>query len=124
MDSSDPAEVMALASKLVALAREQFDALERGTSGQFQWLVLRRQEVTERIRCWSAGGGVLTAEEQAIADDLRAELAEVDAAMEEKARASLIEVKRSLIALRRSSKALTAYLTRGPGVPSYVDKRR
>ena len=122
LPSSEPA--LALANKLLAFAREQESALDRSATTQFDWLVLRRAEVTSKLEAVVASGVQLEAEESSVVAALKEDLAAVDRRMEKRVQGMLRQAQDVQTALRRSRRGLSGYLHEAPRVPSFVDKRR
>jgi hypothetical protein len=120
----DVTALLRLAAKLVGLAREQSDALTRGSTGQFDWLVLRRDEVTAQLQQLSASAPPL--DEVAIRrlQRLQQELRQVDAETQAFLQGRLAQVKTARNAVRRFHRAVSPYVTAGTRVPSFVDRTR
>jgi len=116
------APVLPLASKLVALAKEQQEALVRGTTGQFDWLALRRDEVTAQLQQLATAAPLLAAEHATEIERLRHELQRIDGESQTFIREQLNQVRTTRGAVRRFQRAVSPYLTAGPRVPSFVDK--
>ena len=103
------------------LSREQLDALKRDAMSQYDWLVLRRQEVVDQL---PRSVPPESAPPQQIAAQLEAAhaaLAAIDREMEELIVARMTEIRKALAALRRSRRALQGYRDRAQPPSTYVD---
>jgi len=117
-------KVLPLAKKLVGLAKEQRNALELGAGEQFDWIALRRDEVTERLSRLLAANTPVSPTEAATLGQLRAELLAVDGAMEAQLRAKIAEVSGRKRVFRRGRKAVGAYLAQGSDRSGLFDQRQ
>ena len=118
------ARALDLARKMVALAREQRDALQRaGANSQFDWLRLRRDEVTAALQA-SSPGLYLDGEARDEVERLRQELLALDADMEAGLLERMSQVQHARAEVRRSTRAARSYLTPGPRRPSFIDQKR
>jgi hypothetical protein len=113
---------LALSQKLLGLAQAQLEALQRDAQSQFEWLVLRRNLVTDRIQAIVASGRRLRPAEAAAVASVKDQLAQVDRAMEAHVRARLDEVRRKQAALARRRKAVSPYLSFATRRPAFIDK--
>ncbi|MBV8086798.1 MAG: hypothetical protein JO247_18490 [Chloroflexi bacterium] len=116
------AKVLELAQRIVLLAREQKDALERGATSQFELLSQRRESATIELQTLAQGGYAVddgTAERVA---GLQRELAGVDEAMQTFVVENMKKLRAAGNAVKRFHRTVNPYLTAGPRVPSFVDK--
>lgn len=118
-----PNSPLVVARKLVAIAGEQRDALQRGATTQFDWLTLRRAELTEQLQAFRVEPSE-TGDEAADFARLRDELASIDSTMEQTLRVRMAQANQGLGQLRRFQKAVAPYFQSGPRVPTFVDKTR
>jgi hypothetical protein len=110
----DTEAVLPLAEKLVDLAHEQQNALVIGAREQFNWIALRRDEVTDRLSALVAAGICLKGSDAEQLGRLRGQLLEVDQAMQSQLVGELrkaASVRRKFV---RSRKAVGSYLQAGP----------
>src|SRR5438552_3027103 len=105
--ATDPQEVLSLAEKLVGLAREQLDCLTRGSMEQYQWLVLRRDEVMATLTRAAGHGVELTPDEFQRVEGLRDELAKADQGMEVYVTGRLQAINQQGVGLKKSRKLLS-----------------
>jgi hypothetical protein len=113
---------LALARKLVGLAAEQKDALDRGAAAQFDWLSLRREEVTARLVAIAQAGAQATAAEAAHIGKLQRKLAQLDAGMQVELRRRMAAAREARGQVRRFKKAVAPYYQAGPRVPTFIDQ--
>ena len=118
------AAAMELARKMIGLAKEQRDALARAAVSQFDWLVLRRQELTDQLPRQVAPGSVPPEPVQRELAALAAELAELDKEMAGLVKGRMNEIRAGQAAIRRTERALSGYLDRGPRPSTFVDRKR
>ncbi len=121
--TSEQASALKLATKLVGFAHAQLDALRRDASGQFDWLVLRRDGVTSELQSLMAAGVRLEGDDARRVDALRQELQEADVAMVEHVQQRMRDVAAARSALGKQRKVMGPYLMAGSRAPSFVDRR-
>ncbi|MDE3074563.1 MAG: hypothetical protein KGJ86_03970 [Chloroflexota bacterium] len=123
-DRQDVVAGLEMARKLVGLAREQRDALQRGSDAQFSWLVLRRQEVTDQLPRLILPGSDLPAEFRREIAALKAELGQLDGDMRSIINERLSRLRQARAALRRTERALAGYRQkRGPRA-AFIDQKQ
>lgn len=116
-------EPLPLATKLVALAREQLSALDRGANEQYEWICLRRNEVTERLSRLVAASIEVSPDDAAAIAALREELLKVDAELMDRLTAARSDAALRQRRFLKTRKAIGSYLTLG--APRAVfDKRQ
>jgi DNA gyrase/topoisomerase IV subunit A len=115
--------VVPLARKLVALAKEQQHALELGAREQFDWIAVRRDDVTERLSKLLAAEVQVTAQEADELQELRGQLLAIDASMEGRLSAQMEALSAERRSFSKARKALGAYLA-SPRRRAVVDKRQ
>ncbi|HEX6512486.1 MAG TPA: hypothetical protein VF157_09325 [Chloroflexota bacterium] len=116
-------EVLPLARKLVGLATEQHRALEFGTKEQFDWITLRRDEVTQRLSRLLAAHVQVSPEESAALQQLRTDLLAVDDAIQTRLKRQRAEADKRRRGFSRTRKAVGSYVSLGPRQSSFLDKQ-
>lgn len=114
---------MDLVLELIAVAREQRDALRRHSQPDFEALASRRVELTASLHRLSTAVA-LSPRQAAAIERRRQELARLDAEMQSMLQSRMAAIQQSLAGLRRSKKAVDSYATLGSRVPSFIDKKR
>jgi hypothetical protein len=116
-------EPLPLARKLVALAREQQHAFEIGAREQFDWITLRRTEVTERLSRLVAASVLVSDADAAVIAGLRDELGEVDEGLITRLDAARRAASTRQRTFLKARKSIDSYLTLGPR-HGFFDKRQ
>jgi hypothetical protein len=116
--------LLLLARKLVGLAQEQQRALEIGAGEQFDWITLRRDDVTARLSSLLASGVVVSAEDSAALIQLREDLLATDAGTEKRLLALREETATQRRNFGRNKKALSSYLQVGPRRTGFLDQQQ
>jgi hypothetical protein len=106
--------VLPLAQKLVGLAQEQRHALELGAREQFNWIGLRRNEVTDRLSSMLAAGTQVSEADAAALLELRTQLLKVDGTMEQHLQAEIQKAAGRGRNFARARKTVGSYLQLGP----------
>jgi len=121
---SEPGDVVPLARKLVGLAQEQQRALDLGAREQFEWIALRRDEVTESLSRLLAAEVQVSDEDAEVLKQLHDELLATDRHMQEQLRAQMSRTSAEQRSFTKARKVLGSYLTLGPRRSGLVDKRQ
>lgn len=112
---------LSLAQKLLGLAQAQLEALQRDSQSQFDWLVLRRNLVTDKLQAVVASGERVPPAEAAAVAVIRDQLMHIDRAMQQHVRGRMEEVSRKKATLARRRKAVSPYLMFAARRPAFID---
>ena len=121
---SEPGDVVPLARKLVGLAQEQQRALDLGAREQFEWIALRRDDVTESLSRLLAAQVQVSDEDAEVLKQLHDELLATDRHMQEQLRAQMSRTSAEQRSFTKARKVLSSYLTLGPRRSGLIDKRQ